>query len=75
MNLEERVKQLEREVETLKRERLSNLSSTEVEKIKGAIFDRTAATLASGAAVKYLITTVNGVRRAIPYYNKFQPLV
>jgi len=70
-----RIDEMARELETFKRNRFADLSSEEVEKMKGYIFDRTAATLASGAAVKYLITTINGVRRAMPFYDKFQSIV
>jgi dynactin complex subunit len=69
-----RIDEMARELETFKRNRFANLSSEEIEHLKNYLFDRTAATLASGATVKYLILTQNGIRRAIPYYNKFSPL-
>ena len=74
-DLQSRIDKLEKELAEYKRNRFYALSSEEVEKLKAYIFDRTAATLASGAVVKYMIVTYNGVRRAIPYYNKFQALV
>jgi predicted nuclease with TOPRIM domain len=69
-----KIDEMSRELEAFKRNRFADLSSEEIEKLKNYLFDRTAATLASGAVVKYLILTQNGIRRAIPYYNKFSPI-
>jgi hypothetical protein len=70
-----KVDDLKREVAEMKRNRLYNLSMAEVETIKNALFERTAATLASGASAKYVIVSINGVRKAIPMYDKFTSIV
>jgi uridylate kinase len=73
--LRRKIEELETQIHEFKRNRFRNLSSQEVEQMKNYLFDRTAATLASGASVRYVIMSINGVRKAIPTYNKFQPLV
>lgn len=75
MSLKEDFEQLKKEVEELRRNRLRDLTLEEEDIIKGAVFQRTAATLASGASLhQYVILTLNGQRVAIPTYNKFSPL-
>lgn len=67
-----RIEKLERELAEMKRNRFYGLTSQEKESLKSSLFERTAATLASGASLsRYIIITVDGVRRAIPTYNKF----
>lgn len=76
MNLEEQIAELKRDLEAFKAARLEGLTVREVETLKDTIFERTAATLASGASLsQYVILTLNGKRVAIPSYDKFNPIV
>lgn len=68
--LKDRVERIERELQDIKRDRFSNLSSNEVERLKGYIIERTASNV-SGSVNGALIITVNGERRAIPTYPNF----
>jgi len=73
--LKDEVEELKRELAEFKRARFQDLSANETEDLKGVIFERTAATLASGASLsRYAIVSLNGERGAIAMYNKFTPL-
>jgi hypothetical protein len=71
--LQEQVKTLERELRELKQNRLTNLSSTEVELLKKHIIDRTAVGI-SGGVSRYWVLSINGRRGAVPVYDNFRPL-
>lgn len=75
MGLKEDVQSLRNELEELKRNRFTDMSANDIENIKNTLFDRQAATLASGAVLNYEIVTVRGKRRVIPTYDRFTPLV
>lgn len=70
--LQERVEELERQLQDLKDNRLQNLSATDVEQLKKYIVDRTAVGI-SGAVSRYWVLSVNGKRGAIPVYDNFRP--
>ena len=74
--LVEELDKLKKDVEELKRNRFYKLSTTEDSILKEVLFERTAATLASGASLsRYAITTINGKRGAVPVYDKFTALI
>lgn len=75
MDVPREIDMLKREIAELKRNRFSSMSMNDIENIKNALFDRQAATLASGAKLNYEIVTVRGKRRAVPTYDRFTPIV
>lgn len=75
MDVPNEIEMLKREIAELKRSRFSNMSTGDIENIKNALFDRQAATLASGAVLNYEVITVRGKRRVVPTYDRFTPLV
>jgi hypothetical protein len=75
MDMAQEVKNMRKELDELKRNRFSGLSANDVENMKNSLFDRQAATLASGAVLNYEVITVRGKRRVIPTYDRFVPIV
>ena len=76
VTLKETVDELKNNLAEFKRNRLIDLTTNEVEIIRESIFDRTAATLASGASLdRYGIISLNGKRGAVPFYDKFTPMI
>jgi hypothetical protein len=75
MDMAQEVKNMRKELDELKRNKFGNLSAVDVESIKNALFDRQAATLASGAVLNYEVITIRGKRRVIPTYDRFVPVV
>lgn len=75
LKLQKEVQDLRRELEDLKKNRFQNMSMNDIESIKNVLFDRQAATLASGAVLNYEIVTIRGKRRVVPTYDRFTPLV
>lgn len=71
-NLKAKIDNLERELQQLQRDRFANLSTNDVERLKGYIFERSALNT-SGSATGALIVSYNGERRAIPTYSNFPP--
>lgn len=75
MDVPREIEMLKREIAELKRNKFSSMSMNDIENIKNALFDRQAATLASGAVLNYEIVTVRGRRRVVPTYDRFTPIV
>lgn len=75
MDVPHEIDMLKQEIAELKRSKFSNMSTADIENIKNALFDRQAATLASGAVLNYEVITIRGKRRVVPTYDRFTPLV